>query len=831
MNPTLVLLGTWNLLLLLLWCPRFIMGPGHIAEAFRQYFLRTEFSLPVLAANWSLFMVAAADLAGILSAAWVAGGLSARLAGRKLEASPIARFGFGLGLLATGTLAAGLTGLLFAPPPWAIHPLLAVLGAAVIQGEWPAIRRLPSRLPELPPLTPVSRGMLAVAGVFAVAGLLNVEMAWDALTYHLRLPTFYVYNHKFYDVWHHYCAPFPFLVEMSYALALLVQGEYLARYLNAAYSILLLSSLMALAREAGVRGRWALLLAAASPLFLVLFDRAYIDPGFAFFLTLSLVLFARWWRTGSVPAIVASGIFTGLGLSCKYTGIFFVAGLAAAAAPRLKTREGRRAALLWSGAALLPFLPWLAKDFLFRANPVWPYLGALFGTRADIPQDVTPFFASAHPLSAFLHNMPAKLSALALDNGRVDGPLLPAIAGFLPLIALAPATPMLAMLRRAVLGYLLAWFILAPDARFLLPILPAICILVESSVERLMDSGRGARSMTRTFLEASLVLGAYSAAAIQWVFFAPFSMPLGLESAHGKLALGLTPPPWNSYTRDYVNTRTPKDARIMFLCHFSTYYYERVCLADFHYGTGQITKLLRERQTAPEIGKRLRQTGFRWLLSVGPGAAAYLKIPGYFSVPDAAWREWKIMLSRHAEAAWQTDNFTLYRLGPAHRPRPLPVLPVFESIEFEKVDSALEEGRPQEAIQLLKKVSPLLRDVGSTWLRSGDARTLAGDYAGALADFRRAASLGVDTPRLHLGMAHALLRLGRASEAIPHAEDAWRQNPLSAYTAATAATVYGTAGNLARARELVREALRLNPGNEDYRALEKKLELNGGGTR
>jgi len=827
MKLILVLLFAWNLLLLLLWSPLFMLNPVHIVEAFRQYFIKPEFSFAVLTANWSLFITAAADLAGILGASWWAGGTIARLISPALARLSLARLGFGLGFAATGVLATGMAGLLFAPPSWIVHPLLALIGAACAWKARTFIRSIPSGFPGLPPLTPLTKGVLALAGFIVLTGLPNVEMAWDALTYHLRLPSFYVYHHKFYDVWHHYCAPFPFLIEMTYTLGLLLQGECLARYINGAFSILLLCSLAALAREVGVRGRWAFLLVAASPLFLVLFDRAYIDPGFAFFLTASLVLFARWWRTGSASALLASGIFAGFGLSCKYTGIFFVAGIAAAGAGRLNSRSGRRAALLWAAAALLPFLPWLAKDYLLRGNPFWPYLGSLFGTHADIPLDVTPFFAKESPLISWFANFPTRITALAFDNGRVDGPLLPAIAGFLPLVARTPATPILKMLRRAVLGYLAAWFMLAPDARFLLPILPAICLLVESAVEDFMATSNAARSMTRTFLEAGLIWGAYSGAAIQWVFFAPFSMPLGLETAHSKLEIGLTPPPWTSYARDYINANTPSNARIMFLCHFSTYYVERECIADFHYGTSRITKILLERRTAPEIDKKLRQIGFRWLLSTGPGAGQYLKIPGYFDVPIGIWKEWKRLLSERAEAVWQTDNYTLYRLGQRHEPRPLPALPVFEAIEFQKADEALDQGRPNDAIQLLKKVSPLMQDVGSTWLRSGDARNLMGDYPGALRDFQKAVSLGVNHPRLHLGMAHALLRLGRAPEALPHAEEAWRMNPLSAYTAATAASVQGTVGNFARARLLINKALKMSPDDKNYQIISRQLDSMG----
>lgn len=828
MTPTLLaLLFAWNSLVILLWCPAFIVSPADLMEAFRQYFIRPKFSLPALLENWSLFGIAAADLAGILGVTWVVGGIVARFPAPSLARQGLARFGFGLGTVATGMLGIGLAGLLFPPPSWIIHPLLALAGAGFIWRERASLRGLPAIFPGLPPLTSFTKAVLAASGLITIVGLLNMEMSWDALTYHLRLPTFYIYNHKLFDVWHHYCSPFPFLIEMDYTMALLVQGECLARCINAVFSVLFLCSTASLARETGVQGRWSVLLVAASPLFLVLFDRAYIDPGLAFFVTLSLTLFARWWRTNSSSALAASGLFAGFGLASKYTAVFLVAAVAAAGAGRLKTRAGRRAALLWAAAAFLPFLPWMARDFILRANPVWPYLGFLFGIQADVSPEVTPFFDKPNPLGLWLSTLPRAAAALILDNGRVDGPLLPAIAGFLPLVAWKPASPILAMLRRAALAYLAVWFILAPDVRFLLPMLPAICVLIESSVGPVMAAGGASRTMARIFLEAGLVLGAFIGAAIQWIFFSPFSLALGLDSFRTSMQIALPPPPWTYYAREYVNSHTPKDARIMFLNNFSTYYFERQCIADFFFGKAQMTRILNERRTAPEIKKRMRQIGFRWILSTDQGVAQYFGIPGYFDVPAGVWREWKILLSEHAEAVWQTDNYILYRLGKKHAPRPLPAMPIFQAIEFREADQALDQNRPKDVIRLVNKASPLLADVGATWMRSGDARNMIGDFSGAIQDFRRAEELGVDCPRLHLGLAHALWRLGRLGEAIPHAEKTWEMNPLSPYAAATAASIHASAGNITRARQLINEALKLNPGNTDYQNMARQLDSGG----
>ena len=117
----------------------------------------------------------------------------------------------------------------------------------------------------------------------------------------------------------------------------------------------------------------------------------------------------------------------------------------------------------------------------------------------------------------------------------------------------------------------------------------------------------------------------------------------------------------------------------------------------------------------------------------------------------------------------------------------------------------------------------LLKDVGSTYVRQGDALSGAGKFALAVRAYERSRTLGVDTPRLRLGLALALLSQGRAAEALPHAQEAWRQNPLSAQTAAILAGVYATMGRLTTARRWIREAIRMKPEMVAYRDMAKRI--------
>lgn len=804
----------WNAWLLASYFVRFHLPPSVLSGSFTQYFVQTHFSWAALAGNWAGFARAAADLAGLSALAWLAGGVLMRAVLRG-GSGALVRLTAGFGFLGTATLAAGLVGLLYSPPAAVTHLGLAALAA------WTAWRTRPSwRIPAfpLPPLTRPVAVLLALCAVVALAGIPNIEVAWDALSYHLRLPSFYVYRHKFFDVWHHYCAPFPSQVEITYGLGLLVEGEYLARFMNALFCLLLIPATLSLGRSAGIPARWAPAMLVFTPLMTALATRAYIDPAMALFLTVSLDFLVQWMRGGKRGALAAGALFAGWGLASKYTGAFFLVGALALAWPRLRRPGGWKAAALGAGVMLLPFLPWLAKNWLYRGNPVWPYLGALFGSVAEVPGDITPFFEAPNPLASLLQGLFRHAGNLAFDNGRVDGPLLPAVAGFLPLLALSPRDEGTRLLRRAMFGYLAAWAALAPDVRFLLPVLPALLLLLDSCVAELAALGRTAALATRGFLEAGLAVGALYGAAIQWVFFSPFVLPLGLETAQRKLTLMLEPPPWASYAKDFVNANVPRGDRIMFLSHFSSYYFERECIAEFHYGRARITRLVNDNPTAEAMDRRLRQQGIRWLLDVWGGPLQYTYINGFYAATGESIGEFKRLLSERAEPVWQGDKYTLYRLGRRHAPRPLPSLPVWGWTALEGLLEEMDRD-PRGALARLDAAPALVQDVGTTLMHRGDILNVLGDLPGAVRAYRRALATGLDVPRLRLGLAHSLLMLGRAREALPHAEAAHKGNPLSGYNAATLATVENALGNNARAVELAREAVRLAPGNQAYRSL------------
>jgi tetratricopeptide (TPR) repeat protein len=565
--------------------------------------------------------------------------------------------------------------------------------------------------------------------------------------------------------------------------------------------------------------------------------RAYVDLGVALFATLALAELLRWRRTGSVPSLLASALFAGCAMGGKYTAVLVVpAALALGrferpkgveglgiAAPALRRQGGVRAAALWCATALLPLLPWLAKNWFLKANPVSPLLGGVFGTHEVIPGDVTPFGEIAASSGAFLATVQAHLTALIYNHGRIDGPIAATVTGLVPLVFLRPATERLRDLRRAVLAWGGLWLVLAPDARFFLPILPAVCVVEAAALETLVVRAGMFRRTLVAILEAGLIMGAVHAAFIQWVFFAPLTLATGFDTVAAKMATGLQPAPYNGYLTAWINAHVPRQERVWFVSDFSTYFVQRECLADFHFGRSRFTQLLEEAPTADALARRLRQRGFRWICSTGALQAQYLFMPSYYAAPPAVWGQLKQFLATRTDVAFQSENYTLFRIGPPHAPRPLPDLPVVSTLAYHAADDAMDAGRYPEALRGYLVVHPLLEDVGSTWVRRGDVAMVLNDTANGLAAFRRALALGSDAPRVHAGLGNALLRLGRAAEALPHNQRSFQLNPLSPNAANTLAVNYSMLGRVEDARRYSRAALALSPDDPDYRAFAAQL--------
>jgi hypothetical protein len=267
-------------------------------------------------------------------------------------------------------------------------------------------------------LAPVS--VLAVA---VVAASLPPNAMWkesgdphpyDVLEYHLQVPREWQETGQITALHHNVYCFFPANVEMQYLLLDHISGNawkvmYVAQFVSLCYGILSVIAIYAAAR--GVSGESSslpLLCAAAAasiPWLAMLSSVAYNEAGMVLYITLAIAWISRGfadanWRLAS---FAIAGAMAGLACGVKYTAAPIAAVLFVLILffPRRLFGCDLRARTVLGGCAVfaltttLAFSPWLARNWRWTGNPVFPEAMSVFG-RGHFTADQQTRWERAH---------------------------------------------------------------------------------------------------------------------------------------------------------------------------------------------------------------------------------------------------------------------------------------------------------------------------------------------------------------------------------------------------------------------------------------------------
>lgn len=374
-------------------------------------------------------------------------------------------------------------------------------------------------------------GIIAYSMILHLVGAFGPETHYDALVYHLAAPKDYLLRGRIEAVEGILHTNFPQNMGMLYLIGLVLRGENLAKLLHLHMFGLTLLAMYGLGRTACSRrtALTACALLTAVPVAAHASWHTGVELGLAFWQLMGVWALirgfyalqpetdgpskiecagrrpqgtrpkaARW--TGQLRWFAVSGAFYGLAMGSKYTALW--AALAAAAVLVIwlagrgdlpfRVRAGIAGA--WGAAAALVLSPWLVKNALLAGNPVYPFLGSVFGSPSGPYPDVSGFAGTVR--GHFWYGgllewrtwlvMPWRIFAEGRSPFSFMGPLLVALA------------PLILLVRRAVFpfGWLillfglqyLAWSSSSSLSRYLVPALPLFCLYAAHQLHRLERS-------------------------------------------------------------------------------------------------------------------------------------------------------------------------------------------------------------------------------------------------------------------------------------------------------------------------------------------------------
>jgi|GEM_PF-4511762 len=351
--------------------------------------------------------------------------------------------------------------------------------------------------------------VLVTSLFLTIFGALTPPHHWDALTYHLAAPRYFLDTGWIRPVPEIEWSNLPLAAELLYGVGLAFGSESFSQLLHAAFGGITAVALWGFTRRKVDRlAAWiALVIFVSTPQVQMWSRIANIDLALACFIFLAIIAAlhagdspgnpatsrSTGWFTVDRRWLALAGVFAGLALGSKYQAATAVAPLGLLVLfdgwrrHRGSDRIGQQIVgdgLAFGGAAALVAGPWYLKNLILLGNPVWPLV---FGGK-DMSQstlDLMNYYASSMILSPrtvegylMLPIRAYEIGDYELSPGVIPSPL------FL-LVPLALFMPLARRLRREFLylllvpaGFTAGWALGFQELRYLLPICAPLSFVV-----------------------------------------------------------------------------------------------------------------------------------------------------------------------------------------------------------------------------------------------------------------------------------------------------------------------------------------------------------------
>jgi hypothetical protein len=456
-----------------------------------------------------------------------------------------------------------------------------------------------------PPVTFLSAHGPFPAAAAAAAGYTGIGYTeWDSIAYHLADPKLYLQHHRIYYIpWEHH-SNFAFTAEMWYLWAMLAAHGSVPLAKMFHWSCWLAASLAVYAigsRYFSVRaGALGAILFASTPLAFWEAGTAYVDLSTAFFLTATLLGVVSAVKTKEAGWWNVSAVLMGITLSTKATaGISLILIAAGLLWWKLKNAPSPGRAIggvaAWCAVAIAVGAPWYVKSFAYTGNPVYPFAYGVFGGRywnqeaANAYDGSNKSFGLGHqpinvllaPWNLTMYVMPGHPAQYTGSDGKavVLYPFLDAgntgakpfndfateLATLSPVLLAALFAPLVITRRRKLAGALglyagaafLLTFLAMQYVRYLLPLVPLLCLLAAYTIDELLEERRIAGWALSLLTLASV---AYSAAFAGELAANQFPVASGKQARADYISHAF--PAYDAI--DYLNRQAPANAMTVF---------------------------------------------------------------------------------------------------------------------------------------------------------------------------------------------------------------------------------------------------------------------------
>ena len=269
--------------------------------------------------------------------------------------------------------------------------------------------------------------LLLVIGLLAATGCILIlasvpPVSRDALIHHLAVPKMYLRHGGIYEIGSMHFSYFPMNLDLLYLVPLYFKADIVAKYIHFLFALFCAGLIYRYLKQVMDRA-WGLtgaLFFLTIPVIVRLSTTVYVDLGLIFFSWASLYSVLRWYDTSFAPRhLVLAGVTCGLALGTKYNGLILLPIMGAMIPllysyrrnrdiPRQNFRlryihsiKGLGWATVFIVTALILFSPWMARNIVWKGNPVYPLYNSVFNPTAQPAPSETVEKEKKPPINAF----------------------------------------------------------------------------------------------------------------------------------------------------------------------------------------------------------------------------------------------------------------------------------------------------------------------------------------------------------------------------------------------------------------------------------------------
>lgn len=425
----------------------------------------------------------------------------------------LTRIAFGSAVYAGGAFCLGLAGLF---RDWLFVGTTLLLAAP---GAWTMLRACSGVALPRARIERILLGLVVAALTLDVAAAAAPPTSADALRYHLALPERWLELGRITDPFWHWEGYSPFGLEMLYAQGLsFSDGGEVAGVIGASFAVLASAAVFGLARTLGAGGTTAGLAGAALFVLqgIVTWEAtsAFVELGLTFYVTLGVWFALRAFRHRATADAAWTSFCCGAAAATKFVALLPVAITVGALGALLLVRGPPRLLIALSLPGLAIALPWYARNAIIRGNPFFPLFfgGRGWSSLNDAELDGLEHYGpGGSPLRLAILPFDLLLHGAEFDRGRYVGLAIFVFAA--AAVARRPRRETLA-LAGGVLVYLVAWWELSAQARFLLPPLAVLAATGAGALAALVRDGGVRRAAALAVLAAAVVAWALPSAVL-----------------------------------------------------------------------------------------------------------------------------------------------------------------------------------------------------------------------------------------------------------------------------------------------------------------------------